>query len=108
MSSTTDPDDPRLGHGPDRKPVPQHEAYLVLSPEERAKGFTRPVFRSYLHHDPECESVTTMSLDLAETAARNPKFYGATYCCRCAMHRPVDEFTWVDEAGNDTGILVGT
>ena len=26
---------------------------------------------------------------LSETYARNPKFYGATYCVFCRMHRPV-------------------
>ncbi|MGN6693881.1 MAG: hypothetical protein ACTHN0_06855 [Aquihabitans sp.] len=35
-----------------------------------------------------------MSLALAETYARDPKFYGATYCVGCHMHRPVAEFTW--------------
>lgn len=50
MSLTTDPHDPRLGHGTDEDgPVPQNEAYLVLSDAERAKGFTRPVRRSYRH-----------------------------------------------------------
>jgi hypothetical protein len=108
---TTDPEDPRLGHGEDRSPVPQHEVYLVLSEEERAKGFKRPLFRAYIHHDPECGAVTTMGVALCETYAREPSFYGATYCCRCQMHRPVGrhgEFTWVNDAGEDTGILVGT
>lgn len=26
---------------------------------------------------------------LAETYAREPGFYGSTYCCSCRMHRPV-------------------
>ena len=41
-----------------------------------------------------CGTVTTMSLPIAETYARDPKFYGSTYCCACKMHRPVSEFTW--------------
>ena len=49
MSLTTDPKDPRLGHGVDNEPVPQNEVYLVLSEEERAKGFVRPVRTSYIH-----------------------------------------------------------
>lgn len=50
MSLTTDPDDPRLGHGVDPEPIPQqNEAYLILSSEERAKGFVRPVRLSYRH-----------------------------------------------------------
>jgi hypothetical protein len=111
VSLTTDPHDPRLGHGPDTTPREQNEVYLILSDAERAKGFTRPLYRSYIHHDPECGAVTTMGLALCETYARDPSFYGATYCCRCRLHRPVgtgSEFTWLDEHGNDTHILVGT
>ena len=46
---TTDPKDPRLGHGSDDKPVPMNPVYLVLSDEERAKGFVRPVRDIYKH-----------------------------------------------------------
>jgi hypothetical protein len=49
VSLTSDPKDPRLGHGPDNGPGPQNEAYLVLSEAERAKGFTRPLRLSYRH-----------------------------------------------------------
>lgn len=49
MSITTDPTDPRLGQGSDSEPKPQNEVYLVLSDEERAKGFVRPVRLSYQH-----------------------------------------------------------
>lgn len=49
MSLTDDPKDPGLGRGVDDKPVPQNEKYLVLSAEERAKGFVRPVRRAYVH-----------------------------------------------------------
>lgn len=151
MSLTTDPKHPALGHGVDTKPVPQHETYLVLSDEERAKGFVRPVRRSYVHvgipgpkfplqdltaeqkelwkddADPYvkfepypagykgsatgrlwtqkdldrvgkgCGTLTTMGRAIAETYARNPHFYGSTYCCGCHMHRPVGadgEFVW--------------
>lgn len=111
MSFTTDPNDPALGHGADKAPQPMNEKYLVLSEKERKKGFVRPVYTSYKHHDPECGGVTTMAIELCETYARDPSFYGATYCARCRMHRPVGpegEFTWLDAKGNDTGILVGT
>lgn len=110
MSYTTDPSDPDLGHGSDDAPVPQHEKYLVLSEEERAKGFTRPVYRSYVHTG-GCGAETTMSLALCETYARNPRFYGATYCAGCRMHRPVGEdgeFCWVDGNGQLTSLKVGT
>lgn len=71
--------------------------YLVLSDEERAKGFVRPLRDTYLHET--CGTTTTMSRAIAETYARVPHFYGATYCVHCRMHRPVGdlgEFVWLD------------
>ena len=103
MGVTSDPTDPRLTHGVDDTPVPMAGVYLVLSDEERAKGFVRPVRRSYIHET--CGSETTMGQALAETYARDPRFYGATFCCLCSMHRPVGaagEFVWLD------GTKVGT
>lgn len=146
MPLTTDPNDPRLGWGAgDSEPVPQNEVYLVLSDEERAKGFVRPVRRAYKHvgesrtkhplrdltdeekerhagqnyvgfeayPDSElpvlgrywtqaqldnlnkgCGTVTTMNQAIAETYARDPGFYGATYCAHCQKHLPVREFVW--------------
>jgi len=150
MSGITDnPKHPGVKRGPpDETPIPMHDTYLVLSDAERAKGFVRPVRRSYVHvgtagpkhplrdltdeekerHGnygyvkfeayPESESPvtgkfwtqagldrigkgcgtqTTMGQALAETYAREPGFYGSTYCCGCSMHRPVGaagEFIW--------------
>jgi len=105
---TTDRTDPRLGHGVDEEPIPQHEVYLVLPDDERAKGFVRPLRRSYRHLT--CGSVTSMSLSLAETYAREPHFYGATYCTSCSLHRPVGElgeFVWIERDGTG-GPKVGT
>jgi hypothetical protein len=113
VSLTTDPNDPRLGHGSDNEPKPQNEVYLVLSDEERAKGFVRPVYRRYVHNKCpapgviEGHAVTDMGLALCETYARDPKFYGATYCCICRMHRPVGEFNWLLRDGS-VGPVVGT
>jgi hypothetical protein len=89
---TDDPNDPHLGRGVDSEPRPQQEVYLVLSEAERAKGFVRPYRDAYRHT--ACGSVTTMGVALSETYARNPAFYGATYCVKCQMHKPVAEFTW--------------
>lgn len=99
MSLTDDPFDPRLKRGPDDKPVPQNEVYLVLSAAERAKGFVRPVRCEYIHAQERggCGAVTSMGLALSETYARDPKFYGSTYCVGCKRHRPVGvngEFLW--------------
>jgi hypothetical protein len=144
VSTTSDPNDPRLKNiGPDG----MQESYLVLSEEERARGFVRPVRRSYRHvgiagprfllrdlTDEEatryagaryvkfeeyptgeaaagpfwtqerldkvgrgCGVVTTMGQQIAETYARNPGFYGGTYCAGCSTHRsvgPDGEFVW--------------
>lgn len=82
--------------GPIDPATGQHTQYWVLSEAERAKGFIRPVRRSYVHR--HCGVTTTMGLALAETYAREPHFYGSTFCVRCRAHYPVDEFTW---AGTD-------
>ena len=73
----------------------QQEGYVVLAEEERAKGFVRPVRRSYRHLT--CGTVTTMGQTLAETYARDPYFYSGTFCCSCRSHFPVGpkgEFVW--------------
>lgn len=101
MGLTDDRNDPRLTHGPDNEPGPQSEVYLVLSEEDRSKGWVRPLRRAYLHTG-GCGALTSMGLALCETYAKNPKFYGATYCCGCQMHRPVSEFCW-DEDGQVVG-----
>ncbi len=92
---TDDPNDPRLHRGVDAEPTCQHDAYLVLSEDERAKGFVRPVRNTYSHN--VCGHHTTMNGPLSETYARDPKFYGATFCVHCKLHAPVSEFVWVPD-----------
>lgn len=73
----------------------QQKGYVVLAEEERAKGFVRPVRRSYTHL--KCGGVTTMGQTIAETYARDPNFYSGTFCCHCGTHFPVGEdgqFVW--------------
>lgn len=44
-----------------------------------------------------CGSPTTMAPSIAETYARNPHFYGGTFCVACGKHLPVGrdgEFVW--------------
>lgn len=119
----------------------QQKGYVVLSQEERARGFVRPLRRTYVHTGvrpkhplrdltdaerdtyggegfvkyeeyPEserpsvgrfwterdlksgCGSTTTMGLPIAETYARDPGFYGGTFCCQCRAHFPLAEFVW--------------
>lgn len=70
----------------------QQKGYVVLSADERAKGFVRPVRRSYLHT--VCGAVTSMSLAIAETYARDPGFYDGTFCHKCRAHFPLVQFVW--------------
>jgi hypothetical protein len=89
MGLTTDPEEARNSS---LRPDGQQETYVVLSPEERAKGFVRPVRLTYRHLT--CGAVTRMAQAIAETYARNPTYYGGTFCCRCGTHPPVSEFVW--------------
>jgi hypothetical protein len=77
------------------------KGYVVLSADERAKGFVRPVRQSYKHG--ACGTATTMGMALAETYARDPKFYSGTFCCGCGTHFPVADFTWMPD-----GEMVGS
>jgi len=138
---TTDKNNPLLK---ETNQVGQQKAYLILSEEERAKGFIRPLRTTYKHvgkkpkyplrdltkeeHErydkfgyikfeeyPEemspqtgrywtekdlnsgCGAETKMALELSETYARQPDFYGATFCVGCGKHLPVDEFIWIED-----------
>ena len=50
-----------------------------------------------------CGTETRMGNAICETYAREPGFYGSTYCVGCEMHRPVNEFVWIED-----GQRVGT
>jgi hypothetical protein len=93
MSLTNDPKEARES-GIDPETGMQRK-YVVLSDEERARGFVRPVRTSYVHE--RCGATTTMGRLIAETYARDPYFYGGTYCATCCAHFPVGEdgeFLW--------------
>jgi hypothetical protein len=127
--------------------------YIVLTREERAKGFVKPLRRKYLHtgrlmcgtamhpYDSDyygagayvvccgpvghtgphgndgghtasvatateldrlrrtgrykgCGTPTSMSQEIAETYARDPRFYNGTFCVHCKKHFPLNEFEW--------------
>lgn len=77
------------------KPDGMQKGYVVLSDAERNRGFVRPVRHAYTHL--VCGTTTTMGRALAETYARDPEFYGATFCFGCGAHYPVGkngEFVW--------------
>jgi len=108
-TSVTTTDGRPLDQRPEtNSPDGQHSNYLVLSAEERSKGFVRPYRDAYRHLT--CGAITTMGRSLSETYARDPKFYGATYCQKCQAHFPVGEdgeFTWYEMDGTE-GPKVGT
>lgn len=84
-----------IGEHLEIEPSGMQRDYIVLSDDERAKGFVRAVRYSYLHT--KCGTVTTMGAKLAETYARDPGFYSGTFCAKCRSHFPVGpdgEFTW--------------
>lgn len=74
--------------------------YVVLTPEERAKGFTRPLRFEMTHT--ACGRSTRLHIDIAETYARKADFYDGTYCYYCMGHYPLKQFKWTD-----TDITVG-
>lgn len=160
---TTDRNHPELTQGVDTTEVPQAKVYLVLSDEEKAKGYVRTVRKVYIHRGIKvsleqkdnitvlskedqhkynqygyyayikysedkypslgeyitkevynaiqegkqyvngCGTTTRMVQEIAETYARNPKFYGATYCISCKKHLPVSEFVWLDNPDQEVG-----
>lgn len=44
-----------------------------------------------------CGAITSMGLALCETYARDPKYYGSTFCVGCKSHEPVGEFVWTED-----------
>lgn len=92
MGITTDRNDPDLHEA---KGDGQNRAYLVLSEEDRGRGFVRPLRRSYIHE--KCGAETTMGHALCETYAAEPKFYTDTFCVACRAHFPVCQFKWAED-----------
>lgn len=84
---------------------PGHEgecfgAWYTITPEEAAKGVRGGCGGT----------VTKMGLAIAETYARKPDYYGATFCVGCGNHFPVGEdgeFVWLDGSGQLTTERVG-
>lgn len=96
MGITTDRNDPELHqHVLEGPGSGQQRTYLVLNEEERKNGWIRPLRTSYVHN--ACGRVTRMGMELCETYAREPKFYGKTFCVGCRAHLPVCEFRWVED-----------
>lgn len=73
------------------------EAYPEGSPERLAGSCVTGAYWTAARLEAAgkgCEVRTTMGRALSETYARDPKFYGATFCCGCNRHLPVEEFVW--------------
>jgi hypothetical protein len=86
----------------------QQDGYVVLTADERAKGFVRTYRDAYKHL--RCGKITTMGRAIAETYARCPTFYSGTMCVHCGAHFTVGEygeFVWYEMDGS-IGPKVGT
>jgi hypothetical protein len=86
------------------RPDGQKADHWVLPEEERQLGFVRPVRVKYLHE--VCGTVTSMPQAIAETYARQPSYYGSTFCCGCRDYFPVGaagQFLWDDGSGEKVG-----
>ncbi len=86
------------------RPDGQKADHWILPEEERAKGFVRPVRQKYVHQ--VCGTVTKMPLPIAETYARDPAYYGQTFCCGCKDYFIVGQagqFVWDDNSGEKVG-----
>ena len=70
----------------------RYEAYKYVAFEEKPDGGGRYWTQERL--DSGCNMKTTISAAIAETFARKPDFYGATFCAACRQHFPLDEFVW--------------
>lgn len=109
VTSNGEPPAPGFENAPAPQPLVesgQHGAYWVLSDEERKRDWVRPLRTSYRHL--KCYADTSMSTKIAETYARDPRFYGNTFCSYCKDHRPVSEFIWLDANGKPTTEAVGS
>lgn len=72
--------------------------------DESYRTVTQPEHAELLrtHRLGGCGTITTMGRDLSETYARDPTFYGETFCVACNKHLPVAEFVW-DADGQQVG-----
>jgi hypothetical protein len=92
---TTSGEPPAKVRAEQTEPSGQHKAYLILCDAERKKGFLKPYRDTYEHTT--CGTTTRMGRSIAETYARDPYFYGATFCVACNVHRPLSEFRWLPD-----------
>ena len=85
---------PEDGSHRELRPDGQQKGYVVLSPDERAKGFVKQLRNSYIHK--KCGGVTCLGNSLSETYARDPYVYSGTFCVYCGAHFGLSEFNWSD------------
>lgn len=91
-SDSPPPDDFDYG---ERQDDGQYENYPTVDEGE----FVQEVRYTYVHdvNAGGCGEITTMSDELAESVARDPTYYGRTFCCGCNDHVPVDEVVWMTD-----------
>jgi len=76
----------------EKLPDGQKKDHWTLPEEDRKNGHVRPLRKNYVHK--KCNTNTRMPMACAETYAKNPKYYGSTFCCGCGDYFPVSQFLW--------------
>ena len=84
----------------DKQDNGQYENYPTITDGE----YKNPVRSLYRHN--RCKAITAISNEIAETYAKDPKYYSHTFCGQCRDHLPVSEFLWMD-GGIVTSVVVG-
>jgi len=75
----------------ERKDDGQFENYPTID-----EGVFKQEPRSVYVHVDGCKQSTKMVGDLPESVARDPEWYGRTFCVACGKHVPVEEVEWKD------------
>lgn len=72
----------------EKRPDGQWERY----PTNVEGEYLAPIRNKYIHKT--CGTETRIGDEIAETYAKNPSYYGRTFCVACKEHYPISEFHW--------------
>lgn len=72
----------------------RYAAYNYVKFEPYPDGVTGRFWTQDRLDKKACGQTTHMGYELSATYARDPSYYGATFCCTCGVHLPVAEFVW--------------
>lgn len=87
---TDDPPPEDFDYG-ERRDDGQFENHPTIDEGE----FEQEVRERYIHE--ACGGETVMKRHIAESVARDPEYYGSTFCSKCGDYYPVEEFHWKED-----------